>query len=55
MGKRRGLVELDETVEEFPAVLQNAVNTVCGLGFSQAGGIGEWIAEGFLQRGELMV
>lgn len=48
VGERRGLMELDETIEAFPAALCSAVDAICDQGFDQAEKVGEQINKGFL-------
>jgi len=54
VGEKRGLMELDETIEEFPAALQASVEAICDQGFELAEEMGDRIKKNFLKRRELM-
>ena len=54
VGEKRGLMELDETIEEFPVALQASVEAICDQGFELAEEMGDRIKKDFLKRRELM-
>lgn len=54
VGEKRGLMELDEAIEEFPVALQTAVEAICDQGFELAEEMGDRIKKDFLKRRELM-
>ena len=55
VGEKRGLAELDEMIERFPAALHSAVEAVIDQGFPQAEELGVRIEKGFTKRRGLMV
>lgn len=54
VGEKRGGMELDSLLEDFPSALDCAISGIAAEGFPEAENIGEKIMEGFLARRDVM-